>query len=94
MTSKHYSRDAKGVDILDRCGLPLKGGYNTAIYIVGCSFKSFVQGIFIINVLFTVSVSVLHYQPIRFHLATIVKPHVSFVSVDIRLSKSFLARFL
>ena len=32
MTSRHKSNDAKEVDILDRCGLPLNGGFNLGCY--------------------------------------------------------------
>ena len=52
MTSRHCANDAKEVDMLGRCGLPLNGGkmgvFNIAIYgkIVRCSFKSFEQCFF------------------------------------------------
>ena len=47
VTLRHCSNDTKASDILDRCGLHLKGlnlgMFNTAIYgkRVRCSFKSF-----------------------------------------------------
>ena len=44
MTTWHCSNDTQEADILDRCGLHLKG-FNTAVYgnIVRCSLKSFEQ---------------------------------------------------